>query len=330
MKLKKMKSGFAEFCRENRKITEAAVSLVVFLFFLQLFQGYFHRPIYITDHKGNLIGIQRDADAEISSVPLKIKAKKGELVLSEEILLSLGKEQEKDDSAAASKGESSMSELKRRITGMKREIEENAGEVIKLPQTLDDGTKLSWKKPKNFKPVSTLLLLPMILFFFYRNEKEKEAKQKTLKMESVKQSLPAFNNQMLLLLHSGMIFSDAFDTISEGYAVREKSGYFGEVIWNLYQRSRESEKSTVTLLEECAKQMGSREFSRFVSIVADNQYKGVNLTEKLEEESRLLWDQRKKLAEEKGRMTETKLSFPLAVLLLVLILITASPAVLQM
>jgi len=44
----------------------------------------------------------------------------------------------------------------------------------------------------------------------------------------------------------------------------------------------------------------------------------------------LLWEQRKKLAEERGRAAETKMAFPLAILLLVLILITAAPAMLQM
>ena len=61
-----------------------------------------------------------------------------------------------------------------------------------------------------------------------------------------------------------------------------------------------------------------------------HQYKGVNLTEKLESESDILWTQRKKIAEEKGRIAETKLTFPLALLLLVLILITAAPAIMEM
>ena len=39
------------------------------------------------------------------------------------------------------------------------------------------------------------------------------------------------------------------------------------------------------------------------------------MTEKLESESDILWTQRKKIAEEKGRIAETKLTFPLALLL---------------
>ena len=54
------------------------------------------------------------------------------------------------------------------------------------------------------------------------------------------------------------------------------------------------------------------------------------MTEKLESESDILWTQRKKIAEEKGRIAETKLTFPLALLLLVLILITAAPAIMEM
>ena len=67
-----------------------------------------------------------------------------------------------------------------------------------------------------------------------------------------------------------------------------------------------------------------------INIITDNQFKGVDLSDKLESERDLLWEQRKKLAEERGRAAETKMAFPLAILLLVLILITAAPAMLQM
>ena len=107
-------------------------------------------------------------------------------------------------------------------------------------------------------------------------------------------------------------------------------GYLGTVILDIKKYSAETGISLIALMEQYGKKLGVREFSRMTGIIADNQYKGIDLTEKLESESDLLWNQRKKLAEERGRAAETKLAFPLAMLLMVLIVITAAPAVLQM
>lgn len=102
------------------------------------------------------------------------------------------------------------------------------------------------------------------------------------------------------------------------------------MILDIKKYSAETGISLIALMEQYGKKLGVREFSRMTGIIADNQYKGIDLTEKLESESDLLWNQRKKLAEERGRAAETKLAFPLAMLLMVLIVITAAPAVLQM
>ncbi len=53
--------------------------------------------------------------------------------------------------------------------------------------------------------------------------------------------------------------------------------------------------------------------------------KGNALSEKLEAEAAMLWQARKKQAESKGRIAETKLTFPLTILLSVLVVITIAP-----
>ena len=102
------------------------------------------------------------------------------------------------------------------------------------------------------------------------------------------------------------------------------------MIAEIKKKSTLAGNSLVAVLDDYGKRLAIKEFTRITSIITDNQYKGVNLTEKLESESDILWTQRKKIAEEKGRIAETKLTFPLALLLLVLILITAAPAIMEM
>ena len=54
----------------------------------------------------------------------------------------------------------------------------------------------------------------------------------------------------------------------------------------------------------------------------------MELTEKLQRESETLWINRKKNCEEKGKLAETKLTLPLMIFLIVLIVITVAPALL--
>lgn len=56
----------------------------------------------------------------------------------------------------------------------------------------------------------------------------------------------------------------------------------------------------------------------------------MDLWDKLADEGEQLWRERKRTALEKIRLSESKMSFPLALLLIALILITAAPAMLQM
>ena len=142
-------------------------------------------------------------------------------------------------------------------------------------------------------------------------------------------SLPSFNDQLLMLLNCGLIFNDAFRAIVGGYRKKNKLDYLGEVLSDVEEKSVKSNKNLISLLQERAETIGNRWFSRVVSLIADNQKKGVDLREKLKGDGEMIWEERKKKAIEKGKLAESKLSFPLAILLVVLIVVTALPAMLQ-
>lgn len=79
-----------------------------------------------------------------------------------------------------------------------------------------------------------------------------------------------------------------------------------------------------------AKESGIRELMRVSNIISDNIKKGVELTGKLQAESEMLWLERKKSCEERGRLAETKLTLPLMIFLMVLMIITVAPALLEL
>ena len=69
-----------------------------------------------------------------------------------------------------------------------------------------------------------------------------------------------------------------------------------------------------------------RELLRLSNIMADNINKGSELVNKLEQEANFMWHMNKKQVEERGRIAESKLTFPMALMLIALLVITAAPA----
>ena len=62
----------------------------------------------------------------------------------------------------------------------------------------------------------------------------------------------------------------------------------------------------------------------------ENEKIGSNIQEKLERESAFLWDIRKVIAREQGKLIDTKMTYPLGLLLVLLIIITMAPAMMSM
>ena len=88
-------------------------------------------------------------------------------------------------------------------------------------------------------------------------------------------------------------------------------------------------KNLVDELYDFAKRNEDRNMMRIVGLVGDNLKKGDRLAEKLQVESQLMWFNKKKSIEEKGRISETKLVFPMVIMLGVLVVITVAPALID-
>ena len=63
--------------------------------------------------------------------------------------------------------------------------------------------------------------------------------------------------------------------------------------------------------------------------IIENEKRGSDVIESLERESRYLWDERKTVARECGKSIDTKMSYPLGLLLILLIVITMAPALMN-
>lgn len=311
--------------RRNGKVLAMIAAACLALTLVQGSRGLAEGKKYIADGSGNIVGIYRDDSSRTASYPLKVEISRDGETVSRDIIMTLNGKQGK---AAGDVDEGGS--LDESLADIIYEAEKDAGRRVMLPESLPDGTRISWSRDTGGRPgiFPAAGLLLMLMYYWSTRKKAREAV--TSRAESISRELPAFNSQLLMLIRSGLIFSDAFMRIAAGYEKRgAEKDYFRGLIAGAGRLSRETGRSLVSVLNETAGRTGVRDFSRMVGIITDNQCRGTDFAGKLESESEILWNRRKKMAEEKGRLAETKLTGPLAVLLMVLILITAAPAILQ-
>ena len=144
-------------------------------------------------------------------------------------------------------------------------------------------------------------------------------------------TMPGFINQLLLLMNSGLTVQEAFEKIGEGYSSLrdERQNHLTREISALLEASRRNGESVITGFYRFSRFSGVKELTRAANILMENRDRGTDLWEKLAEQGEALWAGRKSAALEEIRLAESKMSFPLGIMLMALIIITAAPAMMQ-
>ncbi len=162
--------------------------------------------------------------------------------------------------------------------------------------------------------------------------KSKDRKAEEKKRQEILAELPSFVNNLLLLLGSGMVLQEAMEKIYSDYGdiSGEKRTVFQEIYLEEIRSAKNSGLNIINGFEKFAYKAHVKELSRVSKIISDGQKKGFDISDKLGQESKELWEIRKQIALQRIGLAESKMSFPLALILLALILMTAAPAMLQM
>jgi type II secretory pathway component PulF len=147
--------------------------------------------------------------------------------------------------------------------------------------------------------------------------------------KSILKGLPRFCNQLFLMMNAGLILSDAFDTISAGCGTGRNAGAFERDLAELREATDGHRISTAQVINEYAVKHDVKEMIRIAAILTENEKRGSDVVESLERESRYLWEERKTVARECGKAIDTRMSYPLGLLLIVLIVITMAPALMN-
>ena len=292
----------------------------------------------IADDRGHIVGIRRNSLSSSERYDLRLRIDEGGEMALRDVTLTIQAVRDGSGSKAAENKDERQkreAEIDAEIDSMLSEIEYSDQKTVRLPSRLADGTSVSWTRGEK-KDRTNLILIPLVYAALIAaviksgldtsDNGEKEMQREILR------GLPRFCNQLFLMMNAGMILSDAFERICSSY--RE----FGEDSMTPFQReladicdeNRDHRISTAAVITGFAEKHNVKEMIRIATILTENEKRGSDVVESLSRESKYLWNDRKIIARECGKMIDTRMSYPMGMLLVLLIVITMAPALLSM
>ena len=322
--------------REDKRLMSGiyAVSLVTALLILALvIRGPEESGKLISDSEGNITGISRKNLGRSESYQLGLEVGEGSSAQRRDVTLTLQAGSGSSLRRGISGSDDREAQLDAAIDSMISEIEYSRKRKISLPASLADGTPLRWTAAeRGTSPLMALipaLYAGLVLLMVVSAMREDRSVNEERK--AIMRGLPRFCNQLFLMMNAGLILSDAFDTITGTYTERSGSGLspFERDLAVLREETLGHRVSTSQVIEEYAVRRDVKELIRIAAILTENEKRGSDVIESLARESRYLWDERKITAREYGKSIDTKMSYPLGLLLILLIVITMAPAMLN-
>lgn len=321
---------------ENGFLLKCAIAGVVLLvtIFTSLLAGTGAYDGLTTNEKGEITQIMRPSQKQGAfSFSTEVEVDIEGRAVAKEYCITIqpkgsGKPAQEEILPEKSEEETIETEIRQLISGLNADT---SSQKLSLPQELKEGQKLTWRKVEDSNTVLYIMAALAAALFLYKTRFYRVEREERRARESIIRELPEFINKIVLLLNAGSVLNAAFMKAMDDY---EKSGGKGSYFYGqMEQINRSIQEANGSLHEELqafAKRSRVKELMRVTNIITDNISKGADLSDKLKRENDLLWFSRKQNAEEKGRLAETKMTMPLVILLMVLILITIAPAMMNL
>ena len=321
----------------NKKLMSGiyAVTLVTALLILALvIKGPEESGKLIVNSSGDVTGINRNSLKRSERYDLYVAIKDEEETIQRDVTLVLKPQADGSGDKLISAEDTRKAEIEAELDSLISEIEYSKQKRITLPSELPDGTPVRWTGAER-KTGPAAVMIPLIyaaLILIMAVDAAKEDKTAAEERRSILRGLPRFCNQLFLMMNAGLILSDAFDTVTGSYNGRseESLNSFERDLAGLREATCGHRISTAHVINEYAVKHDVKELIRIAAILSENEKRGSDVIESLERESRYLWDERKIVARENGKAIDTRMSYPLGLLLIVLIVITIAPALLNM
>lgn len=317
-----------------KKQIKYVILVGILLIIIDLFCGLSAGDIELLSSGNKIFMIRPPAGQQAGHLYLKAEIQTEDGIVEKDVIVKLDPYQtEKDEKEAKSKDEMSAEEtIDYEIRTLVDSFNKDSSlKQIILPDKLDSGERITWKKDPQINTLAILMCMLLLISVIYLKRFEPLQKLQKEREASVLSNLPEFINRLVLLLNAGMVLNSAFEkTIEESMTFDAENDYFSRKMEEIYMLVKNANGSMHYELRNFAKESGIKELMRISNIVSDNINKGVELTEKLQNENELLWIARKKSCEERGKLAETKLTLPLVIFLVVLIVIVVSPALIEL
>ncbi|MDD6920087.1 MAG: hypothetical protein PUI85_02635 [Eubacteriales bacterium] len=333
--------GFGDYSFEvdneiasNKKKFQLVILVMIIGFICVMLIDYMPVSSIKTSSSGNIISVERPKNDGIKVIPVEVKSisKKGTIIFDDNLKIrnNLTNKNRIYTNIKPKKSyrEEVIEEIRSDVESANNSNDKNN---VLLPTTLKNGEKISFgiKKEKNL--IYVVVLAVLVLFIFYKNRYNEITKREREAAYSVNKVLPQFINKIILLLNTGLVFSTSFHKVvaTNDITGNDVKDYFTKEIKKIDDRVQKNNAILHKELLDFAKRTQNQEFIRIAGIIADSVERGSDIVSKLEIENRNLWFQRKKSIEERGYIAQSKMIGPLVLLLLVLVIITIAPAMIE-
>lgn len=216
----------------------------------------------------------------------------------------------------------------REVRKIKYEIEKSG--TGRLPSKLESGKKITWQKERDYSYLMLFFLIPLVPLWEIVGERSKVKKRREEENRSIIKNLPAFTDNITLLISSGLTTSESVKRTMMGCRMGCDNDFFKGCMVKILEKSERENISLMSCLKEEGEQIGNSQLNRLVWLLMEGHYKGAQVVDKLQRESSLLWERRKQEGEIRGKMMETALVMPLGIILISLIAVASAPAMLKM
>lgn len=314
----------------NRYILCTVVILMVFALFIK--DNIMAGADIKADENGFVKEISRDDKNKDVFVSMEVYGQRDGEVFKKSVDINAGLQDKAENTSEANYEEDDEAMLGYRIDEAARIAASEESDRIILPDRLSDGTRVFWKQQEQSSWIFLILIVPVLFYAVYRSRFNYVNRKEEQSRESVMKELPEFLGRLTLLLGAGMVLTSAFERIIDDRRSTQMDNdtYFYNQMKRIAEDFKRTNRPIHKGIEDFAKRSRIKEFIRVSGIISDNVDKGTELIQKLDAESGAMWFARKQNMEEKGRMAESKLIAPLMLMLVILIVITVAPALMEM
>ncbi|MBQ7919619.1 MAG: type II secretion system F family protein [Lachnospiraceae bacterium] len=161
---------------------------------------------------------------------------------------------------------------------------------------------------------------------FFLLDKDLEQKNEERKME-MRKEYPGLVNRMSLYMEAGMTIRGAFLRIGSEFAVGKRAENPLAMELAIACNNLQSGVSEAVVYESFGRRTGTQEYTRFCSILSQSLRKGsVEICARLRQEGDRAMEDGLRLQKKRGEEAETKLLFPMMIMMAIVMLLIMIPA----